>query len=104
VEVVDFNADAGKVYIASGYRQKSDWYRNIQKTPQIQVNFHGKASRATARELDTQEGERVLSHYAQKHPLAMKELAKFMGYEINGSDNDIRQLSHELPLIELQLG
>lgn len=103
VEVVDYDPDQRKIYIASGFRQKSDWYKNIQKTPQIEVNFRGKQYEAVAKELDQVDSEKVLLNYTHHHPLAMKELAKFMGYEIDGSDDDVRRLAGELPLIEVHL-
>jgi deazaflavin-dependent oxidoreductase (nitroreductase family) len=103
VEVVDYDPDRRKIFIASGFRQKSDWYKNIQKTPQIEVNFRGKQYKAVAEELDQVDSENVLLNYAHHHPLAMKELAKFMGYEIDGSDDDVRRLAGELPLIEVHL-
>ena len=103
VEVVDYDPDQRKIYIASGFRQKSDWYKNIRKTPQIEVNFRGKLHEAVAKELDQVDSENVLLNYTHNHPLAMKELAKFMGYEIDGSDEDVRLLAGELPLIEVHL-
>ena len=103
VEVVDYDPDQRRLYIASGFRQKSDWYKNIQKTPQIEVNFHGKQYKAVAKELNQADSECVLLNYTHDHPLAMKELARFMGYEIDGSDQDVRLLAGELPLIEVQL-
>ena len=103
VEVVDFDPDQSRVYIASGFRQKSDWYKNILKTPQVEINFRGRLYEAFAKELDKVEAERVLLNYTHQHPLAMKELARFMGYEIDGSDGDVRRLADELPLIEVQL-
>ncbi|MDK2980858.1 MAG: hypothetical protein PWQ55_1205 [Chloroflexota bacterium] len=103
VEVVDYDPDARKIYIASGFRQQSDWYKNIRKTPQIEVNFRGKTHEAEACELNQQVSRNILLNYAHQHPLAMKELARFMGYEIDGSDQDIRTLADELPLIEIKL-
>jgi deazaflavin-dependent oxidoreductase (nitroreductase family) len=103
VEVVDYDPDRRKIYIASGFRQRSDWYKNILKTPQIEINFRGKLYEAVAMELDKREAEQVLLNYAHQHPLAMKELARFMGYEIDGSDGDVRRLADELPLIEVLL-
>ena len=103
VEVVDYDADRRRIYVASGFRQQSDWYRNILKTPRVKANFRGILYEAVAKELEKEEAERVLLNYAHRHPLAMKELARFMGYEIDGSDGDIRLLAAELPLIEVQL-
>jgi len=37
LEVVDYDNQTGVYIIASGWREKSDWYRNLQKTPQVTV-------------------------------------------------------------------
>jgi deazaflavin-dependent oxidoreductase (nitroreductase family) len=103
VEVVNYDPDQRKIFVASGFRHQSDWYKNIIKTPQIKLNFRGTQYEAAVREQDQADSEKVLLNYTHHHPLAMKELARFMGYEIDGSDQDVRLLAHELPLIEAKL-
>ncbi len=90
VEEVDYDPDQRRVYIASGFRQESYWYTNTLKTPQVEINFRDRSYEAVAKELNNNDAESALLNYAHQHPLALKELARFMGYEIDGSDADVR--------------
>jgi deazaflavin-dependent oxidoreductase (nitroreductase family) len=103
VEVVKFDPDSRRIYIASGFKEKSDWLKNILNHPRIGINFCGKQCDAEAVKLTGNRSARVLLDYAHRYPLAMRELAKFMGYEIDRGDQDIELLARELPMIELQL-
>lgn len=103
IEVVDFDPAAGVVNVASGFRENSDWLKNIKANPDVELNLRGRQYTARAKRLDILHAQDVLLEYAHKHPLAMRELAKFMGYQVDGSDEDILALADELPIIEFQL-
>jgi deazaflavin-dependent oxidoreductase (nitroreductase family) len=103
VEVVKYDQELRKIHVASGFGEKSDWLRNISRHPEIEVNFHGIVSKAKTARLQAGEAENVLLDYTHRYPFAMRELARFMGYEIDGSDADIRLLAAQLPIVEIQL-
>lgn len=88
IEVVKYNVQQQKVFVVSGFKEKSDWLKNITRLPQIEVNFKGRSSHAVAKRLPQEKADEVLLDYAHRHPFAMRELAKFMGYEIDGSNKD----------------
>lgn len=101
VEVVKYDRGIRKIYVASGFKEKSDWLKNIELSPQVEINLRGKVYPAVAVRLEDEQAAEVLLDYAHEHPLAMRELAKFMGYQIDGSDQDVRQLAVELPIVEI---
>jgi deazaflavin-dependent oxidoreductase (nitroreductase family) len=103
IEVVKYDPAAEKVHVASGFKERSDWLKNIEANPDVEINLKGSLYHALAKRLDIPEAQDVLLEYAHKHPLAMRELAKFMGYQVDGSDEDILALADELPIIEFQL-
>ena len=35
LEVIQYEIDTNLHYVASGFGEKSDWYRNIKKTPEV---------------------------------------------------------------------
>lgn len=39
-----------------------------------------------------------LAAYARRYPLAWRELVRFMGYRLNGSEEDIRALGGMIPM------
>ena len=102
VEVVKYKPDSQIVYVVSGYKKKSDWLKNLTNHPQIDINFRGRKFGAIAERLDQDQASNVLLDYTHQHPFAMQVLAKFMGYQIDGSDQDVSEMAAHLPVIEIQ--
>lgn len=76
-----FVYDQGALYIQSGKDGKTQWYRNLQKNPQLQLKIGqlvltGKAQFVT----DTAETERVHDLFRSKYPVA--RVAGFVGSSI----------------------
>jgi hypothetical protein len=57
-----------------------------------------------AEQLIPEQGEAVILDYAQRHPTAMKSLARFMGYQLDGSEADFRELGRLLLMFALKPG
>jgi hypothetical protein len=55
----------------------------------------------TARFLTPEEAGSELLDYSRRHPLAMRELARFMGYRLDGTREDIESLGRMLPMVAL---
>jgi deazaflavin-dependent oxidoreductase (nitroreductase family) len=68
LEVVGHNKATGTYIIASGWGEKSDLFRNVQKTPQVVVNMGWRRFEVTAVRLSADVAERDLLDYARKHP------------------------------------
>jgi deazaflavin-dependent oxidoreductase (nitroreductase family) len=103
VEVVSHNDANDRYVIASGWGEKSDWFRNIQKTPEVRVRVGGRSFQAQATILSVAEAEEELLEYAHKHPAAFRELAKFMmGEHLEATREDCSKLAQSIPLVALQ--
>jgi deazaflavin-dependent oxidoreductase (nitroreductase family) len=103
LEVVHHDKATGAYVIASGWGEKSDWFRNIQKTPHVTVNAGSRRFEAVAIRLSLEEAERELLDYARRHPLDFRELAGFMaGQRLKGAPEDCRLLVHSIPLVVLR--
>jgi deazaflavin-dependent oxidoreductase (nitroreductase family) len=103
VEVVGHDKATGVYTIASGWGEKSDWFRNIQKTPQVTVNVGSRQFAATAGRLSKEDAERALLDYARQHPMAFRELAGLMADHHSGNvEADCRLLAQSIPLVALQ--
>jgi deazaflavin-dependent oxidoreductase (nitroreductase family) len=102
IEVVNHDRHAGEYTIASGWGVNSDWYKNLQKNPHVQVAVGRKRFRAIAQQLSSIEAERMLLSYARNHPLAFRELARLMsGSSVGSVEQDCHKLAQEIPLITL---
>jgi deazaflavin-dependent oxidoreductase (nitroreductase family) len=99
LEVVDHDPQSNVYYVASGWGKKSDWYQNIQKTPRVRVQVGAKSWAAQAEVLAPDSAEQVILNYGRKHPALLGELARVMGYKLNGSEADMRALGRLVPVV-----
>ncbi len=104
VEVVHHDKATDTYIIASGWGEHSDWYRNLQKTPDAIVQTGGRQFAAISRRLTRDQAAQALYQYAQRHPAAFRKLAKFMtGQKLTASLEDCRKVAQSVPLVELSL-
>lgn len=101
LEVVKHDREGGIYYIASGFGEKSDWIKNITANPSVSVQAGRSRFPATAERLSPKAGEEVILEYGKLHPVAMRELARFMGYQIENTKTDLRELGRILPIFKL---
>jgi len=77
-----------KVYlIASGFGKKSDWYRNLHKTPEASIQVGSKKMRVRAELLSSQRSGQEMMRYAREHPQAAQNLARIMGLQLDAPDD-----------------
>jgi deazaflavin-dependent oxidoreductase (nitroreductase family) len=98
LEVVRYNKATGDCVVASGWGTKSDWFYNITANPKIIFQIRNKRSEAIAECLSSEAGAKELLDYAHRNPLALRELARFMGYRLDGTEDDIRALGRMIPM------
>jgi deazaflavin-dependent oxidoreductase (nitroreductase family) len=103
LEVVYYDKQTGEYFIASGWREKSDWFRNLQKTPQVFVNTGRSRFSATAKILSIDDAEKILLLYAKSHPLAFRELGRLLTDKFTKDfDETCHSMAQEIPLISLE--
>ena len=102
LEVVRYDKASGECVIASGWGYKSDWLHNITAHPQIGFQVGNRHTDGTARRLTPEEGAEELLDYSRRHPAAFRELVKFMGYRLDGTEADIRAAGRMLPMFILR--
>ena len=98
LEVVRYDQPSGACIVASGWNTQSDWYLNVTANPSIAIQIGNQRSPATAVRLSPEAGAQELLDYARRHPLALGELAKFMGYRLDGTQQDIYALGRMIPM------
>ncbi|MCB0168434.1 MAG: nitroreductase family deazaflavin-dependent oxidoreductase [Anaerolineae bacterium] len=103
VEVVRHDHRTDEVIIASGWGEKSDWFQNIQKTPEVTLYLGRRRWPAEANRLAVAEAAQELANYAQRHPTAFANLSKMMiGRPLAATDADCRLLAESVPLVRLE--
>jgi deazaflavin-dependent oxidoreductase (nitroreductase family) len=101
LEVVHHLQETNTYYIASGFGKKSDWYRNLNKTPLVKVQVGQRTWPAIAELLSPEKAEDIIMEYARRHPAALKQLAHLMGYHIEANEKDYRALGRMVPIFAL---
>ena len=99
LEVVKPDPEHQTYYVASGFGEKSDWYRNVMVNTDVTIQVGKKRYSAQAERLSEEDAEEVLMDYARRHPATLHELARFMGYQIDDTEEDYRALGRVLPII-----
>ena len=80
-------------YVMAGWGERSDWVKNIEKTPQVKISVGRRHVCALARRLPPEEAESKVIAYAKQHPHLIRSLPRLLGYRIDGSEEDLRALA-----------
>jgi deazaflavin-dependent oxidoreductase (nitroreductase family) len=100
LEVVDHDQATDSYVVTSGWGEKSDWYQNVLKAPQVKIDVGHRHLNVTAEHLATDEAEQWLFNYAQVHPRTFQRLAKFITGEASGiTREDCRRVAQAVPVI-----
>lgn len=103
IEVVDHDEKTNTYYAASGYGKQSQWYKNILHTPDVTIQVGRKKMAVTAVPLTPEQSGQKMVDYAHEHPKAAKDLMRFCGYKVDGSDEDYFILAKEhIPFIAFE--
>jgi len=79
LEVVRYDSKTETSVVISAWGTKSDWYRNIQKTPALQIQTGGGRFVPEQRFLTTDETEHELERYVAHHGPSAKMLSRLFG-------------------------
>ena len=102
IEVVGHDDATGVYYVAAAWRDRSDWYRNIHQHPVVGVQVRVHKFEARAEQISVANSEERLWDYAQKHPLAFRELTTLMlGERLPADKETCRKVADSVPLISL---
>ncbi|MEE6307961.1 nitroreductase family deazaflavin-dependent oxidoreductase [Plantactinospora veratri] len=97
IEVVEHD---GHGYVAaSGFGPRADWYRNVMKTPAATVQVGNRRIEVTATPIPADDGAEIMARYAPRHPAAARRLCRIMGFGVDGSVSDYREVGRRIPFV-----
>ena len=103
IEVVRHDRASDTYIIASGFGAQVDWFRNIQKNPNVVVQSGTRRLEAFAERLPPDVAAAELRSYAQRHPRAFRTITKrLLGQELDGSAESWRRLAAHVPMVALR--
>ena len=103
IEVIDHDKAKGKIYSASGFGEKSQWFKNISANNSVFVSIKNTDYKASARVIPDDEAEKVLLRYVKAHPNSIKGVARLSGYAMDGSEHDVIEFSRIIKIVEFTL-
>lgn len=80
LEVVGHGDEPGSYVIASGYGERSQWYRNIVATPAVHYQVGARKYAGEAVPFSPEESGRRLADYAARHPRTAARLMRSLGH------------------------
>lgn len=96
LEVVHFDPATQECIVMSGYGTQSDWYRNIEAHPAIQVQVGRRQYTPRQRMLSAEETLHILQKYQRHHPWRFHELMHLAGYSYDGTPEGLLAISQVL--------
>jgi deazaflavin-dependent oxidoreductase (nitroreductase family) len=100
VEVVGHDKTTDTYYVASGWGEKSNWYQNIRKTPQVIIQVGGRIFRSKAEFIPLDQAIEVVSNYAREHPIAFNELSGiFLGERMKPGSDAPERIAQKMPMV-----
>lgn len=103
LEVVKYDAATDTYFVAAGFGPASDWYRNIQRTPEAAIQVGWRKLNVQAHFLSAAESGAAMVEYAQRNPRAAHVLCRLIGLQADGSEARYRQLGeHVIPFVALR--
>lgn len=99
IEVVEHDSRDGSYVAASGFGLGADWYQNVLATPDVTIQIGRRTMPVTAAPLSADEGAEIMAGYARRHPIAAKQLCRIMGFSVDGSVGDYRDVGRRTPFV-----
>jgi len=99
IEVVKKDSQNDIYYSVSGFGEKAQWFQNILHTPQVDIQVGGQKMSVHAERLSINDGEKILSAYAEQHPIALRELSKMLKIPYDGNPESISKMAKAMPVV-----
>jgi deazaflavin-dependent oxidoreductase (nitroreductase family) len=95
LEVTNHDREGSSYIVASAWGAKSDWYRNVQHTPQVTIHVGRDRLDMTAELLSPEQSGEAMVSYARRYPTAARALVRLIGYQVDGTEQAYRELGQE---------
>lgn len=96
VEAVNYDPKTQACQALAGYGERTDWYRNIQARPALEVQIGSKRYVPQQHFLSTEELLTILQDYEHRHPRGLRILFRHIGYPYDGSPEGLHAIAQAL--------
>lgn len=103
LEVLRYDKVYDGYIVSSGWGENSQWFKNVQQRPEVEIEVGGRRIRATATRLSEQGAEHELRDYARRHPIAFRTIGRLIfGEQAVASAEEFARLAKRIPIIVLR--
>jgi deazaflavin-dependent oxidoreductase (nitroreductase family) len=102
LEVVEHDPATGSYIVAAGFGTRSDWYRNLRAAPDTTIQVGNRTQPVTAVPLSAEQGGELMARYGPRYPMAAPRLCRLMGFEVDGSVSDYREVGERISFLRLE--
>lgn len=88
LEVVDHDVTGDAYLVASGFGDRAQWYRNIERAPVVTLQVGGRRVTAVAKPLPGDDSGRAMAEYAARYPRTARKLMRLCGLDVDGTPED----------------
>jgi deazaflavin-dependent oxidoreductase (nitroreductase family) len=99
IELVQHDEASGVFYVASGWGEKSDWYKNIMANPSVTIQVKNKKYKAVAERVTPEMGGQIVLNYVHRYPFAQRALSRIMKFPLDGSEESAINFGRNIPII-----
>ncbi len=100
VEVVKYDADQDCWYVASGWGEGANWFRNVQAHPDATITVGNRTVDVHAEVIGIEEAAQALYDYGQRYRTAYKKLSKMCtGSEQPPTKDGARSFAERVPMV-----
>jgi len=100
IEVVRHDKETDAYYVVSGWAEKSNWYQNIRKLPEVTIQVGRRKFQAQAEFIPYAQAEEIMQAYARENPTAFRELNKlFLGKRVESAVEAARSIAKKMPMV-----
>jgi hypothetical protein len=102
VEAVNYDPKTHACLAVAGYGEQTDWYRNIQAHPALEVQVGRQRYIPQQHFLSSEELLALLQDYEHRHPHGLRLLLRAMGYPYGGSSEGLRAVAQVIRGVEFR--
>jgi deazaflavin-dependent oxidoreductase (nitroreductase family) len=92
LEVVHYDPATQECIVLAGWGEPTDWYRNLQAHPALEVQIGRQRYIPQRRFLSPEELLALLQDYERRHPHGLRLLFRVLGYPYDGSPEGLRAI------------
>ena len=102
LEVLRHDTSNDTYYIGSARGKKSNWFQNVSVNPEVAVHVGFRKFNTFAKQVPIEITELELLSYARRHPIAIRELNRLVGYQIEPTEEGLKSLAQLMPVLALR--